>query len=258
MIEILIVLIGLIFGSFLGMLQYRLPLNKSLIEPKRSFCPSCESTLTWYENIPFFSYVFLQGKCKNCKTQISKIYPIIELLTALVTLGLYMKFGLSIDLVIMCIVAYTLILLSFIDLKYKAVPDYLLVIVLVGSFFYSEFSYLYCLVFAGIGILLDFFVSFYIQNIKARVLKDESLKDQKALGEGDIPIFALIGGVLGSQLGIIAIFLSAILALIPAILSNVIKGDKELPFIPFLALGFFLVLFFDNSIVAFVDKVTNL
>lgn len=240
------------------MLQYRLPLEKSLVNPKRSFCPNCGTPLKWYENIPLLSYLLLRGKCHTCKEEVSKTYLIIELTTALITLGLYLKFGLSLDFFIILFVSYTLILLAFIDLKHKAVPDYLLVIVLVSGAFYSEFSYLYCLVFAGVGVLLDFFVSFYIQNIKIKFVNDERLKEQKALGEGDIPIFALVGGILGLQLGIIAIFVSAVLALIPALLSNIIKGDKELPFIPFLSLGLFLTLFFDKNIVAFVQKVTQI
>jgi leader peptidase (prepilin peptidase) / N-methyltransferase len=245
-------------GSFLGMLQYRLPLQKSLIDPKRSFCPICKTPVKWYENIPLLSYIILRGKCSGCKEKISLVYPTIELITALITYGLYQKFGLSLDLLLMLLVFYTLILLSFIDLEYKAVPDYLLVIVLICGAFYSEFSYLYCLVFAGVGVLLDFFVSFYIQNIKARIVKDETLQMQKALGEGDIPIFALIGGVLGVQLGIIAIFIAAVFALIPSLLSHIMKGDKELPFIPFLSLGFFLSLFFNESIFLFVERILNI
>ncbi len=245
-------------GSFLGMLQYRLPLQKSLLSPSRSFCPNCETSIKWYDNIPFFSYLFLKGRCRECSTEISKVYSMMEFSTAIITLGLYLKFGISLDLFIMLIVSYTLILLSFIDLEYKAVPDYLLLLVLIFGALYSEFSYLYCLVFAGGGVLLDFFVSFYIQNIKARVTKDETLVEQKALGEGDIPIFALIGGVLGVHLGILAIFLSAIVAILPSILSQILKNDKELPFIPFLTLGFFIVLFFDNNIVAVVERFTSI
>lgn len=143
-------------------------------------------------------------------------------------------------------------------MKYKAVPDYLLILVLLIAFFYSEFSYLYCLVFAGGAVLLELFVSFYIQNIKAKFKNDETLSTQKALGEGDIPIFALIGGILGLHLGVVSIFLSAIFAIIPSILSQIFKDDIEIPFIPFLALGFFAVLFFGESILVFIEKVTNI
>jgi leader peptidase (prepilin peptidase)/N-methyltransferase len=239
-------------GSFLGMLQY--PLSISMLIPQRSYCPTCEYQLKWYENIPVFSYLFLKGKCKNCHEIISKNYPIIELVTMIITLLLYLKLGLEFDFIVLLLLSYGLILLSFIDLHYKAVPDYLLVFILICSFFYSEFYFLYCFVFAGIGILLEFFVTFYIQNIKAKMTKNEALKTQKALGEGDIPVFAMIGGMLGLELGIIALFLSAVLALIPSLLSHFIKKENELPFIPFLTLGFFLVFFFEKYIFVLLEK----
>ncbi|MBD3830735.1 MAG: prepilin peptidase, partial [Arcobacter sp.] len=85
---------------------------------------------------------------------------------------------------------------------------------------------------------------FYIQNIKSKLLKDESLKTQVALGEGDIPIIAMIGVVLGSTGGILAIFLGAFFAIIPSIYSNLVKKDIQTPFIPYLVLGFLTEYFF--------------
>jgi leader peptidase (prepilin peptidase)/N-methyltransferase len=248
MIDVFIFIVGLVFGSFLNMLIFRLPEQISLFNPKRSICPNCEYQIRWYENIPIFSYLFLKGRCGNCKEKISIIYPIVEIITGIVTLLVVQKYGLNLDSLIMIFLTYTLILLSFIDLKYKAVPDYLLVIVLVLTFVFSSVSFKNLLIFAGGAILLEFFVTFYIQNIKSKILKDESLKEQKALGEGDIPIFAMIGGILGIKLGVIAIFLSAVFAIIPAIFNSYIKKDMETPFIPFLALGFFSVLIFEELI----------
>ena len=95
-------------------------------------------------------------------------------------------------------------------------------------------------IFAGGIVILEFFVTYYIQNIKAYLVKDDSLKDQKALGEGDIPIIALIGGLLGLKFGIIAIFLSAILAIIPSIINKMLNKEIETPFIPYLSLGLFI------------------
>jgi len=93
-------------------------------------------------------------------------------------------------------------------------------------------------------VLLNFVISFYIQNIKARVLEDESLRTQEALGEGDIPIIALIAVILGIKGALIAIFLAAIFAIIPSIYSNIVKKDIQLPFIPYLLLGFLVEYFF--------------
>jgi len=240
-----VIVLGLLFGSFLGMLVYRLPLGLSLINPKRSTCTKCNYQIKWYENIPLFSYLFLRGKCSQCKTKISRVYPIIELITSFVTVCLFIKLGLSYEFFVILLLCYILIVLSFIDLKYKAVPDYLLVLALFISFVYvlifkSE-NIMMLFLFAGGIVILEIFVTFYIQNIKSRFVKNENLEEQKSLGEGDIPIFAIIGGILGLQLGLLAIFLSAILAIIPSIINIIKKKEFETPFIPFLSMGFLIV-----------------
>jgi len=237
------------------MLIYRLPRNISLLNPKRSICPRCEKTIKWYENIPVFSYAILQGKCSSCKENISIFYPLVEVLYGAILVLLFIKLGFTIEFFISSFVIATLLVLSIIDIHYKAVPDYLLLLVLVGAFFLSEFSFLYCLVFAGGAVLLEFFVTFYIQNIKARFTKQEELLEQKALGEGDIPIFALIGGVLGLHLGIIAIFLAAVFAIIPSIINTLKNKDIELPFIPFLSLGFVIVYLNEKNILSILETI---
>jgi leader peptidase (prepilin peptidase)/N-methyltransferase len=230
------------------MLIYRLPLNISLVNPKRSICPSCNHTIKWYENIPLISYIFLKGKCSKCKNNISIIYPIVELLTVIVTILIFIKLGLTSQFVLITTLFYLLIILSFIDLKYKAVPDYLLILILINAFFISNFSLKFTLIFAGASVLLELFITFYIQNIKYKFTKNELLKEQRAMGEGDIPILAIIGGLLGIKLGISAIFLASFLAIIPSLLNTIIKKDIETPFIPFLALGFFIIYTLENNI----------
>lgn len=242
-------------GSFLNMLIYRLPQNISLLNPKRSICVHCNTVIKWYENIPLLSYIFLKGKCSTCKEPISFQYPFVEFLYGMILVALFVKLGIGLEFLSISFVMAALIVLSMIDIHYKAVPDYMLLIVLVGGFFYSEFSFLYCLVFAGGAILLEFFVTFYIQNIKAKLIKDESLREQKALGEGDIPIFALIGGILGLELGIIAIFLAALFAIIPSFINKIKNNDIELPFIPFLALGFSIAFIFDNYLSQLLGRI---
>jgi leader peptidase (prepilin peptidase)/N-methyltransferase len=238
-------ILGLIFGSFLNMLIYRLPLEISLINPKRSFCTSCNTQIDWSENIPLLSYFFLKGKCSFCAEKIPIIYPIVEVLTSFVTVVLFTKIGFNYQFLLILLLFYSLIVLSFIDIKFKAVPDYLLILSLIFTIIYLlnyKFeNIINLLIFTGGIVLLELFITFYIQNIKSKLVNDESLKKQKAMGEGDIPIVAIIGGILGLKLGIIAIFLSAILAIIPALLNKIIKKDIETPFIPFLALGLFIV-----------------
>ena len=196
MIEyIFISILGLSFGSFLNVLIYRLPLNKSIIKPQ-SYCPKCKSYIKTYHNIPIISYILLKRKCHICKTKISLVYPLVEIITMLITLLTFMKVGISIEFINLLIIFYLLIVLSFIDLKFKAVPDYLLVIVFFSTLFITKNTFLISLknglLFAGGFIILDFLLTFYIQNIKYKLTKNQDLKDQKALGEGDIPIVFII------------------------------------------------------------------
>ena len=235
---IIIFIIGLIFGSFLNVLIYRLPLDISLFKPLGSTCTHCKHRIKWHENIPILSYLLLKGKCSNCSKPISMIYPFVELLTALVTLLLYMNDWLNWELIVTISLFYTLIVLSFIDLKYKAVPDYLLIIAVILTFIVGDLMDI--LIFAGGFALLELIVTFYIQNVKAKITKNKDLETQSALGEGDIPIAGVIGGLLGLHLGISAIFLAALLALSLSIYNLLFKKEIETPFIPFLSLGLFI------------------
>ena len=245
--EVFSFIFGICIGSFLNVLILRLPLNQSLLT--RSTCSKCNHLIYWYHNIPLLSYIFLKTKCSYCRAKISFTYFLVELLSGIITLALFLKLGLSSEFVFMCLLSYVLITLSFIDLKYKAVPDYLLLIALVLSFFASNFSIIEtfknAFLFSGAFVLLNFVITFYIQNIKSRILKDETLKTQEALGEGDIPIIAMLGIILGVSGGMFAIFLAAFFAIIPSIYSNFINKDIQTPFIPYLVLGFFTEYFFD-------------
>ncbi len=235
---IIIFIVGLIFGSFLNVLIYRLPLEISLFKPLGSTCTHCKHRIKWHENIPVLSYLLLKGKCSNCSNPISVVYPFVELTTALVTLLLYMNYWLNWELIVTIALFYTLIVLSFIDLKYKAVPDYLLIIAVIFTIFVGDLMNI--LIFAGGFFLLELVLTFYIQNVKAKITKNKDLETQSALGEGDIPIAGVIGGLSGLHLGISAIFLATLLALLLSIYNLLSKKEIETPFIPFLSLGLFI------------------
>ncbi|WP_228200545.1 prepilin peptidase [Arcobacter peruensis] len=247
-LELFSFIFGLAIGSFLNVLILRLPLNKSVVTP-RSSCPSCNHTISWYYNIPLFSFLYLKAKCAYCKEKISWQYLIVELLSGILTLALFLKLGLSMQFLYMSLLVYVCITLSFIDFKYKAVPDYLLLIVFILSFLATSTplfeAFKNAFLFSGAFVLLNFIITFYIQNIKARILKDENLKTAEALGEGDIPIIAAIAVILGIKAAMIAVFLAAIFAIIPSIYSNIVKKDIQTPFIPYLILGMLSVYFFD-------------
>lgn len=164
-------------------------------------------------------------------------------LEILLSIFLYIKFDLGLLFIGWVILFYLLLVLTFIDYEYKAVPDYLLLSVFVLAPFLAEnlidFIKNSCM-FAGGFVLLNFIITFYIQNIKSRIKNDPSLQDQIALGEGDIPIVAIIGGLLGIKLGFLAIVIGSFVALGHGIY-NSYKSDNETPYIPYLVIGFISV-----------------
>jgi leader peptidase (prepilin peptidase)/N-methyltransferase len=248
--NIFVFIFGAVIGSFLNVVIYRVPKGESIIMP-RSHCTKCNETISWQYNIPIFSYILLNGKCKYCGEVFSSKYFFVEIISAIITLTLFIKLGLSVDFFIMLALFYSLIVLSFIDFEYKAVPDWLLFFSLVLAFisFYDNFFYSItnAFIFAGAFMMLDFFVTFYIQNIKSKITKDETLRTQRALGEGDFPIVAIVGGALGIKSGLIAIFLAALFAIIPSIYNNIKNKDKETAFIPYLSFGLFVEYIFQIS-----------
>ena len=245
---VLIALLGTMIGSFLGMLSYRIPNEVSLFKPARSFCPSCSMPIAWYDNIPLVSFFLLHKKCRKCGASIPFFYPIIEFMSAIVFLLLYLFFGFGEQFIVFATLCSLLLLLSMIDCIHKAVPDYLLLLVVIIACFVPNFDLKSGLLFAGGFVMLDFFVTFYIQNIKARITKNEQFITQKALGDGDIPIVFIIGGVLGLGGGLLAVVLASLVAIIPALISTIYKNEIETPFIPYLSFGFFISLLWDDVI----------
>ncbi len=230
----LLTLFGLLFGSFLNVLIYRIPKEESVVFPA-SHCPKCNNNLKWYHNIPLFSWLFLGGKCAFCKEKISILYPLVELSSAIIFFISYYVNGGNLLYSFVVGLVFTLLLgLSLIDLKYKAVPDSLNLAALTLSIFVSSSilsNFQNALWFAGGFALLRFYVSFIVKK--------------EALGEADIMIAATIGAMVGVKMGLVAIFLSAVIALPVFIIIK--EKDFEVPFIPFLALALFIVYIFRDK-----------
>ncbi|MBL0686726.1 MAG: prepilin peptidase [Sulfurospirillum sp.] len=225
-------LIGVIIGSFLNVIILRVPKNENISLPA-SHCMTCQKPLKWYHNIPIFSWILLGGKCAFCKEKISIQYIIIEFLTACMFISIALRIDSVSEAFIYSILFSMLLALSVIDLKYKAVPDCisiptLFVSFLVGDFFNSFSSALFLI---GGFTLLRFVVSWIIK------------KD--AMGEADIIIAGIIGATVGVELGLIAIYISALMALIVFFILS--KKEYELPFIPFLAFGLYITWIFSEQ-----------
>lgn len=234
------VVLGVCVGSFLNVLILRLPLGKSVAFPA-SYCPKCKNPLKWYHNIPIFSWLFLRGKCAFCDQKISFQYPLIELLSGLIFLLAFLKSQNMFEAFIIAIVFSLLLALSAIDLKYKAVPDNLsipalLLAPLSGNFLTNVES---ALLLAGGFALLRIIISWIIKK--------------EAMGEADIIIAGVIGGILGVKLGLSAIYIAALICL--PVFFVVSKRGYELPFIPFLSIGLFVTWCFETEILRFLGMI---
>src|SRR5256885_5216476 len=113
---------GLILGSFLNVCILRLPEEISITTP-RSRCPQCKKLIPWYDNVPVLSYVILGARCRYCKKKISARYPLIEALNGLVSVLLYLKYGLTAEWFIYLCFSGALLVLAFIDLDHRILPD---------------------------------------------------------------------------------------------------------------------------------------
>jgi leader peptidase (prepilin peptidase)/N-methyltransferase len=227
--EIIIFIIGICIGSFLNVVIYRVPKGENIAFPP-SHCPKCNAKLKPWHNIPILSYIFLKGRCAYCNEKISIRYPIVELLTGFIAVLVYKKMGIDIYSTITFIIFALLLALSVIDFDYKAVPDSLNLLALTLSFFSSPDileNLKNALILMGGMSAIRYYVSFIIKR--------------EAMGEGDIILAGTMGGLLGVKLSLFAIFVASLIAIFPSLYNRIFKKDFELPFIPFLSIGTFIV-----------------
>lgn len=224
--------VGLVIGSFLNVCIYRLPRGQSVVWPA-SRCPSCHRALVWYENIPVLSYLALRGACRTCHARISPVYPLVELLTAVVFLATLVQVGVGLLLAVRLVFACAMIVLAFIDLRHRILPNAITVPGIVAGLVASAVvppGWLASLIgiLAGGGILL------LIAWIYERV------RHQEGLGMGDVKMLAMIGAFLGWKLMLLTLVLSSLLGSVVGLLVILAaKGDMKhaLPFGTFLAAG---------------------
>ncbi|GAX87367.1 leader peptidase/N-methyltransferase [Lebetimonas natsushimae] len=233
-IELIIFIIGICIGSFLNVVIYRVPKSENIAYPP-SHCPKCGKKLKPWHNIPIISYVLLKGKCAFCREKIPIRYPVIELSTGILAVLIYKKCGVDIYSTITFIVFALFLALSMIDFDYKAVPDSLNLLALTLSFFTTPEileNFKNALILMGGMSLIRYYVSYFIKR--------------EAMGEGDIILAGSIGALLGIKLSLFAIFIASLIAIFPSLYNRIFKKDFELPFIPFLTLGTFIVWYFND------------
>jgi len=242
---------GLLIGSFLNVCIYRIPRRESVAHPP-SHCTDCGTRLTAIDLVPVFSYLFLRGKCRHCGSRISSRYMSIELLTAVVYLILFYRYGNNgnyIEFFAASFLMSILISIFFIDLKHKVIPDSLVITGLIGGviiFTYNLFaSYnIYndgtwwnplLAVVIGCGFLLT------IHGL-GRVLKMP-----EGMGIGDVKLFAVIGLFLGWKMTLIALVLSIVVGVVSGLILFISKrksGRDSIPFGSFASIATFVTLLF--------------
>lgn len=224
-------LFGAIVGSFLNALIYRLPRGINIAFP-RSSCPSCHKVISWYENIPVISWLFLKAKCSGCGVRISWEYPAIEILCAIFAAAIAPK-ELNPDSLINFLFFFSIfsafVVHFIVDVKHQVLPDsiniYLALLFLMISIFTSPWTHWLIGGVLGLGFPLLVSWVFYL------------LKGQVGLGGGDIKLYGALGIYLG-PIGVMQnIFLSCFLGAIVGIAliaSKVIKRENPIPFGPFI------------------------
>ena len=244
-IYILTAVLGLCVGSFLNVLIYRVP-NAISINFPASHCTKCQTKLRWFDNIPVFSWLFLGGKCRYCKTSISPQYIIVELLNMLLWLVSVLLFwNVSIVLAVCASLACSVLLvIAFIDLKHKWIPDRFQIALLIIGVVFTIFgpqgwtSHI-------IGFFVGGGVLFLFYGIGRLVFKRE------ALGIGDIKLMAVCGLILGWQQVLLALFLGSIIGAVGCLIQRASNKNNEMEFAfaPYLALGSVIALFFGQDII---------
>ncbi len=266
LIPIFIFLFGLIIGSFLNVCILRIPGGKSIVTPA-SACPKCGTAIRPYDNIPVISWLLLHGKCRKCKTSISPMYPIVELLTGLLFFACYKAFGLTLETLKWAAFSSIMIVLVFTDLRERLLPD---------AVNYTGF---------GIGLALSFVthpsdgtalwlankmfdfpppapVLSFVDAILGAALGSGllwavsegyfRLRGREGMGLGDVKMMLMAGAFLGAKRTLLTIFAGAVLGSVLGIAFILLRrkgSDYELPFGTFLGAAALLVVFFGTPVV---------
>jgi leader peptidase (prepilin peptidase)/N-methyltransferase len=251
-------LAGLLIGSFLNVCIFRLPRDLSVASPARSFCPACEKTIAWYDNIPVVSYLLLGGRCRSCKERIPLRYPAVELATSAAFALCVAALGLTLPALKYSLYSAIMIMLIACDLEERILPDeFTLGGTLIGlalapfvpleHYFISIFipytwwpgwaSLAESAFGAAVGSGAIWLVAFLYEKVRHR----------EGMGLGDVKMIAMIGAFMGLPTALFTLIVASLLgSIIGIIFIRLTKQDAatyELPFGSFLgAAGLFLVL----------------
>jgi Type II secretory pathway, prepilin signal peptidase PulO and related peptidases len=241
--NLLAFIFGAVVGSFLNVCIFRLPAQESIIKPL-SHCPHCHHPIRFFDNIPLVSFIILKGKCRDCGTKISWRYPLVELITAVLSLLLFLQFGLTLRFLIFFIFTAVLIVITFIDLDHQIIPDVLTLPGIPVFFLLAVFVVKVPWLEALIGLLVGGGVLFAIAFVYELISKREGM------GGGDIKLLAMIGGFLGWKSLVFILLFSSFSGAIVGITAMIIKKQDmkyAVPFGPFLSAAAVAYLFWGDA-----------
>lgn len=272
----IVTVLGLLVGSFLNVVIYRLPLimqrqwliqcdelaGKQTTEQEvftlakpRSRCPHCQHTITAIENIPVISYLFLAGKCRECKTAIPYRYPVVEAFTGILSAIVAVHFGFNWACLGALLLTWSLIALTFIDADHQLLPDDItLPLLWLGIFFnlFTTFTDLQSSVIGAIAGYLSLWLVFHIFRL---------ITGKEGMGYGDFKLLAALGAWLGWSYLPTIILLSSLVGAVVGITLIVLKrqqSDSAIPFGPYLAAAGWITLVWGDTIIAHYLKIAGI
>ncbi|MDI6703870.1 MAG: prepilin peptidase [bacterium] len=246
MIPLLIFILGACFGSFLNVCIYRIPKKLSIFTP-RSFCVNCKTPIKPWENIPFISYILLRGKCSTCKAKISPRYFIVELLTAIIYLLVFRRFGFGLPLMTYLFFSSLLIIITFIDLEHQLILNKIthsgIILGLLASFLLPNLSLFQSL----LGGLMGGLVIYFLHLLSLLLFR------KVGMGGGDLKLAILLGVFLGWKNLLLSLLIASFTGGIVGsilIFLRIKKRTDYIPYGPYLCLGAMVVLLWGEDIIS--------
>jgi leader peptidase (prepilin peptidase)/N-methyltransferase len=244
---------GAVIGSFLNVLIYRVPRGRSIVRPP-STCPTCGTRIRPRDNVPILAYLLLRGRCRDCGERISPRYPAVELLSGALALLVYWRFGFGWEFGTVILLAYVLVVLSFIDLDMRILPDRITLPGIAVGLVLAPLTGLTTLPSSLTGVAVGGGALFLIGLIGDAVFRKESM------GGGDVKLAAMLGAFLGWRAVIVALFVAFLAGAVAGIGQMAMRRppreadgeqwDHTLPFGPFIALGGLLAALWGETLIA--------
>jgi prepilin signal peptidase PulO-like enzyme (type II secretory pathway) len=238
-IDILVLIYGLVLGSFFNVVAIRLLKKESIAFPP-SHCPTCNHRLHLFDLIPVVSYLFLDGRCRYCKTPISPLYPFGELFTAVSIFFVYKFVGIELELVPALLLTILLVLSVLTDIREKLILDIvtfpMLGLLIISRIFIGTESFWYYLLGGIVGVTLLFVIA---------------IVSKGGMGGGDVKLYAAIGVALGPQLTIMSFVLASFTGAIVGIvllITGIVKRKQPIAFGPFIFIGTLIAYLFGNDL----------